>query len=175
MSEASNGAAPREPSPALGADLLIPLFGSGLTLYYLTSTWELGWEAKATGTVVGTVLLALCALHLLRVLVTLRARRGTLGLGGLFRLTPFNRQRLALILLALAFVLTVRWIGTTLGLFLLILANLWVMGVRNPRQLIAIPLVTAATVYVLLIWLLNTRLPRGIPEKVLGAMLGGGS
>ena len=158
----------------LAAELIIPALGCLLTGYYLVSTSGLSWEAKATGTVVGVVLLALCAVHLARILLRAAQGAGRFDFGDLFAVTAFNRQRLQLLLLTLAFIVGARWIGTTLGLFLVIIAGMWVLGVRNWRQLIGIAGFTAATVYALLIWLLNTRLPRGIPEQILGTLLGGG-
>jgi Tripartite tricarboxylate transporter TctB family len=158
----------------LAAELIIPALGCLLTGYYLVSTSGLSWEAKATGTVVGVVLLALCAVHLARVLLRAAHGAGRFDFGDLFADTPFNRQRLQLLVLTLAFIVGARWIGTTLGLFLVVIAGMWVLGVRNWRQLVTISAITSATVYFLLIWLLNTRLPRGIPEQILDRLLGGG-
>jgi hypothetical protein len=158
----------------LVAELIIPALGVLLTAYYFASTYNLAWEAKATGVVVGTVLLALCAIHGARVLARARGGRERFGFGNLFADTALNRQRLTLVALTLAFVVAARWIGTTLGLFLVLIAGMRVLGVRSWRQLLGIATITSATVYVLLIWLLNTRLPRGLPERALGALLGGG-
>lgn len=38
----------------LGADLIIPVLAAGFTLYYLISSSNLVWEARANGTVVGS-------------------------------------------------------------------------------------------------------------------------
>jgi hypothetical protein len=47
------------------------------------------------------------------------------------------------------------------------------MGVRSVRALIGVALATTAVVYVLLIWLLNSRLPQGPAEKLIKLLTGG--
>ena len=159
----------------LGADLIIPLIGSGLAIYYLLSTAELDWEAKSAGLFVGTVLLVLCAIQFARTIIALASGTGTLGLGELVANTLYNRQRLALIVLVGMFIATIGWTGTTLGLFLLLIASLLVMGVREPGKLFGIAFGTSAVVYTMLIWLLDTRLPRGLIENAIKAALAQGS
>ncbi len=160
---------------ALGADLLIPAIGSGLAIYYLVTTAEMDLEAKSAGLFVGTVLLFLCAIQLVRILVEVVRGRATLGLGDLVANSRHNRQRLGLILLVALFIATIGWTGTTLGLFLLLLCSMLVMGVREPGKLIGVAFCTSAVVYLLLIYLLNTRLPHGIVEKSIASALGQGS
>lgn len=164
------GHAPR----ALLADLIIPGLALALTGYYLVSTADLGWEAKATGTLVGSVLILLCLVFLARTAMAALKRPAELNLGGLLANDEINRRRLALVVLAALFIAVIPWLGTTLGLLLLLMASLRVAGVTRATELILIPLATAATVYVLLIWLLNTRLPRGLPETLLATWLPGG-
>ena len=69
---------------------------------------------------------------------------------------------------------TIAWTGTTLGLWLLLIASMLVMGVRSPMRLLSVATIAAATVYGLLIFLLNTRLPRGLIEKLIAGALGQG-
>lgn len=158
--------------PALGAYFLIPLMACGLTAYYLVSTIGLIWEAKATGIFIGGILLVLCAMQFVRLGLKVARGEGTLGFGDLFEDNLFNRQRLALLALTTIFVVSLPWIGTTAGLFLLIMATIRVMGVRKWRVLIAVAAITAATVHFLLIYLLGSQLPQGVFKKLLS--LGGG-
>ena len=160
---------------SLGADLIIPMIGSALAAYYLLTTAELDWEAKSAGLFVGTVLLALCAVQFVRTIIALARGTGTLGLGELVANTRHNRQRLALIVLVALFIATISWTGTTLGLFCLIIAAMLVMGVREPARLLGVAFCTSAVVYFMLIYLLDTRLPRGVIEKAIAAALNPGS
>lgn len=160
-----------EEGEALARDLIIPAIGSGLAIYYLASTGDLAWEARATGTTIAVVLLGLCLAHALRIAIKVLRHQGTLGFGDLFANSLFNRQRVALIVLLVVFVATIRWVGTTLGLFVLLTATMLVMGVRDLRHLLGVAFVSAATVYVLFIYLLNSRMPRGIVEALLSTIL----
>jgi hypothetical protein len=157
----------REP---LGADFIIPALATGLAAYFFVTTFDLAWEAKVTGTFIGAVLLALCVTQFARLGLRIVSHRGSFGFGDLLGDTLFNRQRLALLVLATLFIATIEWVGTTLGLFLLLVASMWVMGVRGLRVLIGVASVTAATVYLLLIYLLGSRLPSGVIENVLSAL-----
>ena len=55
----------REP---LAADFIIPLIACGLAIYYLATTTDLVWEARAAGVFVGVPLIAMCVLHMGRTL-----------------------------------------------------------------------------------------------------------
>jgi hypothetical protein len=159
---------------ALGGDFIVPVLACGLAAYYYGSTVDLVWEAKATGLVVGGVLVALCAAHVVRLGVRIATGAASLGLGDLAANHRFNRQRLALIVLVALFVTTIHWVGTTLGLLLLLIGAMLVTGVRSVRALLGVALTTTAVVYGLLIRLLDSRLPRGPVENLLGALWGGG-
>ena len=78
----------------------------------------------------------------------------------------FNRQRLALLILTASSSFRLPWIGTTVGLFILIVASIRVMGVRDWRALVAVAFTTAAMVHFLLIYLLGSQLPQGVFKSV---------
>jgi hypothetical protein len=163
-----------ESRAALGGDFIVPALACGLAAYYFGSTVDLVWEAKATGLVVGGVLVALCAAHVVRLGVRIATGTASLGLGDLVANHRFNRQRLALIALVALFVTAIHWVGTTFGLLLLLIGAMLVTGVRSVRALLGVALTTTAVVYGLLIRLLDSRLPRGPIENLLGALWGGG-
>jgi hypothetical protein len=161
--------------PPLGADFIIPLLACGLAGYYLATTTDLVWEARAAGVAVGVPLIAMCVFHMGRTVYRIAQGRGTFGTGDIFANTPFNRQRLALGLLTAAFVAALPWTGTTLGLFLVLVAGMWMLGVTSIRMLVTVAAVTAATVYVLLIYLVSSRLPQGPVEALIGWAFGIGA
>jgi len=161
MSSPDDGAPAPQERAALGADLIIPVLGCLLTGYYFVSTTDLVWEARATGTVIGLTLLALCAALFVKLGMRVAAR-ATLGFGDLFRDDAFNRQRFGLIAMVTAYIVTIYWVGATVGLFFLLFGSMWLLGVRNWRQLIGISLTAALFVHLTLIVLLGSRLPRGI-------------
>jgi hypothetical protein len=154
---------------ALGADFIIPVLACSLAIYYFVSTAELVWEAKATGIVIGLALIALCIVQFTKIGLEIRGGRADLGLGDLAHNTLFNRQRLALIVLVALFVVTIHWIGTTLGLFFVLIGSMWALGVRNIRTLFGVAFATAAVVHFVLIYLLASRLPQGIFHGLFSA------
>jgi hypothetical protein len=158
--------------PSIGADFVIPLLASALVIYYITQTFEMVWEARATGLFVGCTLLAFCAVHFVRLGRRLLLGEASPGFGVLLANTLHNRQRLALAVLVGLFVFSIEWTGTTLGVILLLVGTMLVMGVRSIPALVTIPLVTAGSIYFLLIWLLASRLPRGPIERLLASLLG---
>jgi len=162
----------REP---LGADFIIPLLACGLAGYYLATTTDLVWEARAAGVAVGVPLIAMCVFHMGRTVYRIVRGEGSFGFGDIFANTEFNRQRLALGLLVAAFITALPWTGTTLGLFLVLIASMWVLGVRSIPQLLGVAGITAATVYVLLIYLVSSRLPQGPVEWLIARIFGIGA
>ena len=164
-----------EPTPveANGADFIIPALSVALVIYYSASTLGMAWEAKVTGVAIGVILVPLCLLLMARMLGAIMTGRGTFGLGHLIENTPLNRQRLALVALVAAFLVGLEWIGVVPALFFLLAGCMLVMGVRSVRALLAVSLTTVAVVYLLLIYILNSRLPQGPVEKLLGSVLAG--
>jgi hypothetical protein len=159
--------------PALGVDLIIPVLACALAAYYFGSTVELVWEAKATGLFVGAILVALCMAQFIRIGRQVVTGAAGLGLGDLVAGSEFNKQRFGLIVLLALFIVTLPWMGTTLGLFLLLVAAMWLLGVRSVRALVGVAAVTAGTVHLLLITLLNSRLPQGVLRTLWSALSGG--
>ena len=71
------------------------------------------------------------------------------------------------------FVVSIHWVGTTLGLFLLLIGCMRLLGVTSIRTLVGVATVTAAIVHLALITLLDSRLPRGVLMNLLAAAIGG--
>jgi len=157
---------------ALGADLIIPVFALAFTIYFLATTANLVWEARANGTVIGVALLALVAVQFVRVYLRRQAGGGTWGLGEIVERSAAQGQRLALLAIVIVFIAVIPWLGTTLGLFLVMLASMYVLGVRRPGTLVGVSLAVAAVVYLLFIAFLQSRLPAGPVERLLGPLFG---
>ena len=154
----------KEPAP-LGADLVIPALALAFAVYFFVSIADLAWEAKANGTVIGGVLVVLVLIQLVRIGIRLARRQGTLGFEPL--LTPRDAlgKRIGLVVITVAFIATLQWLGLTLGLLLALFASLWVMGARG-KALYIIPVVVAALAYLLFVALLQTDIPHGPIERL---------
>jgi hypothetical protein len=160
----------RGTAPALGAYFIIPALACALTVYFLVSTRDLIWEARSTGTFIGVILLGLCIAQFIRLGLKVSRGEATLGLGELAENTYYNRLRLALLILTVAFIALLPVIGTTLGLFLVLIAMIRLMGVRSWRVLVTVAFITAATVHGLLIYLLGSQLPQGFLKPLFTSL-----
>lgn len=170
----AQGPGPVERIEGIGGDLVIPILALGFAVYFFVSISGLTWEARANGTVVGAVLVALSAVQILRTFLLVRWGVGSLSPGPLIAPRSVLGRRLALIAILAAFVWCIEWTGTTLGLALMMLASMWVMGVRDWRWLALMSVGVAAVVCGLFIFALGTRLPAGPVEHALAALFGGG-
>lgn len=154
---------------ALG-DLVVPALAVAFTVYFFDSVWDLAWEARATGLVVGTALLALIMLLVVRVARRLATGRATLSFGHLIGPYPYGRQRLGIIALCALFIGLVPWLGLTLGLFMLITALMLLLGAGRLRTIVTVASAVSFVAYLLFVALLHTRMPHGPIEKLV-AML----
>lgn len=151
----------------LGADLVIPALALGFAVYFFFDIAELAWEAKANGVLIGAVLVFLVAMQLARMARQLARGEGDLRADPLWQPLDATGKRLGMILVTLAFIATLPWLGLTLGLLIAMLAALLVMGVRRGAVLIGLPVVVAAAAYLLFILLLQSEFPHGPIEKLL--------
>lgn len=163
----------REEPRAAGADLVVPVMALAFAAYFFWSIRGLVWEAKANGVVVGSILVLLVLLQLARIGADVVQGRATLDLGPLVRPRPVQLRRLALVALMALFVAGIGWVGTLAGLFLLTAGSMAVLGVRDWRWLLGLPLAICIFVYGMFFLFLQARLPAGPLEAVLARITGG--
>lgn len=154
-------------SKALGADLVIPGLALAFAIYFFVSTADLIWEAKANGVVIGIVLVILIALQVGRAALQLKRGAGGLGFNPLWQPRELMWKRIGLVAVTALFIATLPWLGLTLGLWLGMLAQLWIIGVRRWKILFWLPTGTAACVYLLFIFVLDSGFPHGPIEMLL--------
>lgn len=150
----------------LGADLVIPALALGFAAYFFVSIADLAWEAKANGIVIGGILVALIAIQLVRTGIAVAKRRADLGFDALWEPREVLGKRVGMVAITILFVATLKWLGVTLGLLLALFAALWVMGARG-KMLAIVPLIVAAAVYLLFVYLLQSDIPHGPIERLL--------
>jgi hypothetical protein len=154
----------------LGADLVIPALAAAFGAYFFFSIVELAWEAKANGMVIGAILLLLVVIQLVRIGLRLRAGEADLGFETLISPRDALPKRIGLVLITIGFIATMHWLGVTLGMLLALFASLWILGVRSRKALVLVPLAVAACVYLLFVAALQSDIPHGPVEWVLGKL-----
>ena len=163
-----------QPSPKveranLGADLVIPLLALGFALYFFHAISGLAWEAKANGVIIGSILVFLVAIQLVRTGLAVK-RGGRLGMDPLWQPREALVKRVGMVMVTVAFIATIKWLGLTLGLFLGMATALWIMGVRRIGVILGVSFAVAASAYLLFLVALDSSYPRGPIERALTAL-----
>lgn len=162
-----------EIAPA-GADLVIPLLALAFAVYFFFSIDGLVWEAKANGVIIGTLLVGLIVVQLIRTGVAIARGKANLRTDPVWLPRDVLGKRIAMVAITIVFIVTIPWLGLTLGLLLGMLAALWAMGVRKPAVLIGISVAVAAAAYLLFIAALDSSFPHGPVEKLIAWLAGRG-
>jgi hypothetical protein len=154
----------------LGADLVIPALAAAFAAYFFFSIADLAWEAKANGVVIGAILTILVVIQLVRIGMRLRAGEADLGFERLVAPRDALPKRIGLVLITIVFIATMHWLGVTLGMLLALFASLWILRVRNRKALVLVPLAVVACVYLLFVAALQSDIPHGPVEWLLGKL-----
>ncbi len=154
----------------LGADLVIPLLALAFAAYFFVSISDLAWEAKANGVIIGTALVLLIAVQLVRIAIEIAKGRGDFSTAPRWQPREVLMKRVGMVAVLVAFIATIKWLGLTLGLFIGMAVSLWILGVRKPARVAAISFVVAASAYLLFILALNSDFPHGPIEHAIAAL-----
>ncbi len=153
---------------SLGAELVIPLLALAFAGYFFYSIYDLAWEARATGELVGIVLVLLVLAQLVRIGLRIARGHGRIGFAALVEPRDAFRKRVILVTLAAAFIPAIDWMGLTLAVYLAMLLALYLMGVRKRRPLVWVPVIVAAFAYGMFVVALDADIPHGPIERLLG-------
>ena len=160
----------RKPKP-VGADLVLPILALLYGGYYLYSILGLPFEAQINGFLIIATLFLLVAILLVRTARDRASGAVSLRLEGLLEPVPLLPRRIGFLLLTLASLAVIQWLGFTLTTFLFMLSSMLVLGIRSWRMLLVVAGATAAGGYVFFIAILDTRFPHGPVEHLLGWLL----
>jgi hypothetical protein len=156
---------------ALGAELVIPVLALAFAIYFLVSTADLEWEAKANGVIIGGLLLLLLAVQFVRSAIAFVRGRANLSFAPLLQPADALRKRIGMLAVTIALVATVPWLGLGLGLFLSLAASLILMGVRGVGHALLVAFAVALTTTLLFTVALDSGLPRGPVDNFLFHLL----
>ena len=165
--------APRPPARRpVGGDLIIPIAAIAFTLYYFTTIWDSPWEAQVNAFFVGSILILLVAILLIKIGFELKVGAADLRLGPLIEPVGIGPKRLTLLLLAIGYVAAIGWLGFTLTTFVFLAAAMLVLnGGRRPGFILGLAAALAVGGYLLFMVAFQTRFPEGPLEWLLGSVL----
>lgn len=155
----------------MGGELIIPLLALGFTLYYFSTIIDSPWTAQVNAFLVGSVLIVLVLAFLAVAAREVLLGRATLSASNLLAPVDILPKRAGFIVLTLAYLVAIDWLGFTLTTFLFLAgAMLLLDGGRRPRLCLALAAGLSAVAYGVFILLFETRLPRGPIEQALAAV-----
>lgn len=155
----------------VGGDLIIPIAAVAFTLYYFSSIISSPWEAQVNAFFVGSILIVLVVVQLIRSGRMLLTGEGDLSLGELLGPPAIRRKRLLLLLLTIGYVVVVEWLGFTLTTFLFLTAAMLLLNDgRRPAFILGVAAAMALGGYLLFVVAFQTRFPEGPLEHLLGAV-----
>ncbi len=156
----------------LGGDLVIPVAALAFTLYYFSTIIDSPWTAQVSAVFIGSILIFLILIFIIKSVVSLRRGDADLGMDSLLNPRSFILKRLALLGLTLGFVFLVDYGGFTLTTFgFLTLAMLLLSGGRNKRFILILSGGLALGGYLLFILAFDTRFPDGPFEQLMERIL----
>jgi ABC-type Fe3+ transport system permease subunit len=110
----------------VGGDLIIPIAAVAFTLYYFSTIISSPWEAQVNAFFVGSILIVLVLILLIRLAYSVASGEATLRLGALIEPVAVAPRRLSVLLLAIGYVLAIEWLGFTLTTFIFLAAAMLV-------------------------------------------------
>jgi len=152
---------------ARGDELVLPLIALAFAIYYLSTIWDLTWEAQINGVLIGGVLIVLIFVFLFKIAAEYFRGDTSLRMEKLVSLDQHQIKRIGLILLTAAYVFFIQWTGLTLTTFLFLMAAMALLGVRSRLLMLGISIVLSILGYIFFIVLLNTRFPPGPVERLI--------
>ena len=163
---------PRPPARRpVGGELIIPIAAVAFTLYYFSSIIDSPWEAQVNAFFVGSILLGLVAILLIKLGRDLIAGRADLRLGGLIEPVAVIPKRLILLLLAIGYVAVIEWLGFTLTTFAFLTAAMLLLNEgRRPVFVLGLAAALALGGYVLFVVAFQTRFPAGPFERMMAVV-----
>ena len=153
---------------SLGSDLVIPIAALFFTIYYFYTIINAPWTAQVAAFLVGSVLIILIVLFVVKCIRSLRTVEGTLNLDTLMEPKAYVPKRLGLLVLTLAYNFVVPTLGFTITTFFFLnMAMLLLSGGKKKRFIFFLSTILSLGGYLLFIVAFKTRFPAGPFETLM--------
>jgi len=157
---------------AIGGDLVIPIAAVAFTLYYFSTIIDSPWEAQVNAFFVGSILIVLVVIQLVRMARLLLEGEADLGFGTLISPRAVLPKRLYLLMLTIGYAVVIGWLGFTLTTFVFLASAMLLLNEgRRPGFIIGLAAAIALGGYLLFIVAFQTRFPAGPFERLLDALI----
>jgi len=154
--------------PGILPELLIPLISVGFAAYYVSTVWNLPFQARVVGVFVGSGIAILSVLLFLRFAYEVVKGEKSISFDRFFSAPEFEYKRYGLVISTVAMLLLMPYFGFTLTLFLYVLVNVLMLGGFGKAG-IALMTATGITLiaFLVFIWLVRTRFPLSVIDRTL--------
>jgi hypothetical protein len=149
-------------------ELIIPIAAIGFAIYYLSTVWQLPFQAKVIGLYVGSAIGILSAILFVRFGIELFTGKKSFGVAGFSSDSVTEWRRWTILGLTCAFIGLMQFIGFVVSIFLFVfLAVLIIGGIQRLKP--AILTATGMTVVAFLIFIVfvKVRFPTTIIDETL--------
>jgi len=156
-------------------DCIIPALALVFTVYYLTTITEVPWISQASAIIVSALLSLSIFAFVIRSVWRIRRQQETLEFEGtlhaLLGFMPISIKRIALLLLAIAYVWFIDSLGFTLTTFIFIFSAILLLSSRyNWKNALMVSLSSSVIGYIVFIYFFKTRFPQGLIENWLKSL-----
>jgi hypothetical protein len=152
----------------VGGDLIIPIAGLLFTFYYFSTILDSPWTAQVSAFFIGSVLIFLNLIFLIKTGIELRRGDVDLKVGAMAEPAHLTPTRLILLALTVGYIFVIQFAGFTLTTFLFMAAamSLLTRG-RNIGFIIALSAGFSFAGWALFIYAFKTRFPVGPFERLM--------
>ncbi len=153
---------------SVGSDLIIPIAALIFTIYYFYTIIDAPWTAQVAAFLVGSILIILVVIFLLKCIRSLKKGEGALNFDTLIKPKSFLPKRLGLLVLTIAYNFVVPTLGFTITTFLFLnMSMLLLSGGKKKRLIFFLSTILSLGGYLLFIVAFKTRFPAGPFETLM--------
>ncbi len=156
----------------VGGELVIPVAALLFTIYYFVTIIDVPWTAQVSALFVGTILIVLIGVFLVKTVKAVRAGEADFGMQALIEPVSYIPKRLILFAITFGFILFVEYLGFTITAFLFLCSAMLVLATgRNKGLIVAVSAILSLAGWALFIWAFETRFPAGAFENLMKSVL----
>jgi len=162
----------KPPKQNVAGEFIIPVIGVLFTLYYISTIIDSPWTAQVNAFLVGSVLLFVTAIFFVRKGLALHRAEARFHVPLDALPKALKTSQTAFIVVSLLYLVIVDILGFTLTTILFFWASMLILD-RGKRPLVKglIAIIMAMIGYAVFIAMFETRLPKGIIEKLISGGL----